>query len=90
MKNYKSVPNVHEHDTRQRHADGSSTGFESHFGGNGPADITHFAMPGDLSQKTMNFEHVLKPLLRTLAHTADRYQGEIIKVSNGEQNQNSY
>lgn len=49
MKNHRSVPNVHEHDTRLRQPDGSSTGFESHFGENGPADITHFAMMGDLS-----------------------------------------
>jgi hypothetical protein len=47
-------------------------------------DITQFGMPSEGSLKTVPYNNILKTLLRTLAHTADRYQGEILKVTNEE------
>ena len=78
MKNYKSVPNVHDRDEK---FDGASTLFSGE--SNGPS-MTGFVIPSDETYKTIAYENVLKTTLRTLAHTADRYQGEILKVTKEE------
>jgi hypothetical protein len=79
MKNYKSLPNIHN---RDQHIDGASTLFSGESNSN---DMTGFMIPTEESQKTVAYESILKTTLRTLAHTADRYQGEILKMTKSEQ-----